>query len=618
MTLITINNILNLTCGTIFNMKQDLPIFAEIDRQNQNYNNGYITLVDGLTFSQWQTLKKIEFYSNSKYLTGDKDELGRDKPFYNIVNYRVNVAVRATDIDVKDIKIISDNPEFQEYAFLYNHEAYEWMKQSDFSLFLNQFGQTRARYGGVLVKKCQYKENGKEELEIEVVPWKNVVTDPVNIAKGNIIEKHYMLPNELAEKDGVWENVKEALKLGTKQQKNQQGGYAETETNRIPVYEVTGVFPETFDPEIGDDGDETVFKLMRFIVAGDTDKVLLYKEDLEEHPYKYLSWENVPGRGLGRGVVEEGFEAQRWTNDAVIGETNAMTLSGKVVMVTDSDDVGNNAITDLVNGSVIKVKRGETVQSLSLLPSSFPEYNNLKTSWDTQVQRSTNTFDAVTGETMPSGTPLGSLAIQAQQASSYFDYKREEAGIFITELFNDWILPFLAKRINKEHILNSEFSGDELAKIDESFAIHLVNQEVKAKILSGMIVSPEEYRAGIDFTKQKLAQRGNRRFLEVPAGYFKNFEPKVSVIVTKELKDIDVEKKNLEYISMIIARNPQAMQDPVMAKIIGRMAELSGILSPGDLSAMAQTGTQGGSIPQQQTATAAMQNAQAVLPEAQQ
>lgn len=600
-------------------MNQDLPIFVELNRQNENYNNGYITLIDGLTFSQWQTLKKIEFYSNSKYLTGDKDDLGRDKPFYNIVNYRVNVAVRATDIDVKDIKIISDNPNFAEYAFLYNHEAYEWMKNSDFSCFLNQFGQTRARYGGVLVKKCQYKEPGEqEELEIEVVPWKNVITDPVDICQGVITEKHYMLPNELAEKRDVWENIDKALKLGTKMEKNLQRGVAQTQTNRIPVYEITGVFNETFDPEIGEEGDETNFKLMRFVIAGDAgNQVLLFKEDLEESPYKYLSWENVPGRGLGRGVVEEGFEAQRWTNDAVIGETNAMTLSGKVVMVTDSEDVGNNAITDLVNGSVIKVKRGETVQSLSLLPSSFPEYNNLKTSWDTQVQRSTNTFDAVTGETMPSGTPLGSLAIQAQQASSYFDYKREEAGVFITELFNDWVLPFLAKRINKEHILTSEFDNDELMKMDEAFATHLVNEEVKAKILSGLIVSPEEYTAGIEFTKNKLAQRGNRRFLEVPSGWFKDFKPKVSVIVTKELKDIDVEKKNLEYISMILARNPQAMQDPVMAKIVGRMAELSGILSPGQIASMGGTG-QKMSIPQQPTATAAMQNAQAVMPEAQQ
>lgn len=600
-------------------MSQILPIFEEINKQNFNYNNGYITLIDGLTFSQWQTLKKIEFYSNSKYLTGDKDELGRDKPFYNIVNYRVNVAVRATDIDVKDIRIISDNPNMAEYSFLYDHGAYQWMKESNFSLFLNTFGQTRARYGGVLVKKCQYKEEGKEELELQVVAWKNVITDPVDIASGIICEKHYMLPNELAEKADVWENVNKALKLGKKQQMNQQGGEAEANNVRIPVFEISGVFPETYDPEIWADGDETKFKRMKFIVAGEegSDQVLLYKEDLEEPIYKYLAWETIPGRGLGRGVVEEGFEAQRWTNDAVINETQIMTLAGKSLILTDSEDLGNNAITDNVTGSVLKVKRGESAQLLNLLPNAYPQYQNLKTAWDTQIQRSTNTFDAVTGETMPSGTPLGSLAIQAQQASSYFDYKREEAGVFLTEVFNDWVLPFLAKRMNKAHILSDEFSNEELIKLDESFANHLVNQEAKAKILSGKIVTPEDYQASIDFTRQALAKRGERRFLDVPAKFFTDFRPKVSVIVTKELQDLDVEKKNLEYISMIVARNPQALQDPLLAKIIGRMAELSGVLSPGELAAM-PTQSKPSNIPQQQTATAAMQNAQAVLPEAQQ
>ena len=136
-----------------------------------------------------------------------------------------------------------------------------------------------------------------------------------------------MLPNELAEKKDVWDNIDQALKLSSKMEKNLQKGTAKTETNRIPVFEITGVFPETYDPEIGEDGDETEFKLMRFVIAGENGaQVLLFKEDLEESPYKYLSWEKVPGRGLGRGVVEEGFEAQRWTNDAVIGETNAMTL----------------------------------------------------------------------------------------------------------------------------------------------------------------------------------------------------------------------------------------------------------------------------------------------------
>lgn len=598
---------------------QQLPIFEELNKIVGNYNNGYITLIDGLTFSQWQTLKKIEFYSNSRYITGDKDELGRDKPFYNIVNYRVNVAVRATDIDVKDIKVEADNPEFAEYGFIYNKEAYEWMKESNFSLFLNEFGQTRPRYGGVLVKKCLEKDNGEdEELEIQVVPWKNVVTDLVDIANGTIIEKHYMLPNELAERDGVWDNVREALKLASKNEKNLQRGQAKTESNRIPVYEITGVFPETHDPEIGDSGDENVFKLMQFIVAGEPGKqILLYKEDLEEFPYKYLPWEKVPGRGLGRGVVEEGFEAQRWTNDAVMGETNAMTLAGKAIVITESDNLGDNAITDNVNGSVIKVEQGKagTTHLLGLLPEGYQGFEGLKNSWDTQIQRSTNTFDAVTGETMPSGTPLGSVAIQAQQASSYFDYKREEAGIFLVEIFNDWILPFLAKRLNKAHILDSEFSPDELMKLDEGFATHLVNQEVKTKILAGQIVSPAEYQAGLQFVKQQLAQKGERRFLDIPKGFFTDFKPKVSVIITKELKDPDTEKASLQFISQMLGANPMAMQDPVQAKIIGRMAELGGILSPADLQ-MAQNMPMK-NVPQPDTQTAAIKNAQAVIPEAQ-
>lgn len=334
--------------------------------------------------------------------------------------------------------------------------------------------------------------------------------------------------------------------------------------------------------------------------------------------YKYLSWEKVPGRGLGRGVVEEGFEAQRWTNDAVIGETNAMTLSGKVVVVTDSDKVGENAITDLVNGSVIQVEQGRTAHTLQLLPSSFTEFGNIKTSWANQIQQATNSFDAVTGETMPSGTPLGSLAIQAQQAASYFDYKREEAGIFITEIFNEWILPFLAKKINKAHILSSEFSPEELKKIDDSYAAHLVNVEFKDKVLSGVVTSPEEYWSGIDFVKTELSQKGKRRFLDIDEDYFKNFEPKVSVIVTKELKDLDAEKKSLEYLLMIIAKNPMALQDPTISAIVGKMAEYSDVLSPAMLSAKPLQSAPSGTAPTPPQATAQMKNAQAVLPQAQQ
>ena len=173
--------------------------------------------------------------------------------------------------------------------------------------------------------------------------------------------------------------------------------------------------------------------------------------------------------------------------------------------------------------------------------------------------------------------------------------------------------------MDKEHILSAEFSTDELAKIDQSYSTHLANEEVKKKVLSGLIVTPQDYLAGIDFAKNKLNQKGKRRFLDVPAKYFRDFKPKVSVIVTKELKDSDVEKKSLEYILFLLSKDPTAMQNPVTAKIIGRMAEISNILSPGDLNAISgQGGAMPQSVNQPQTETAAVQNAQAVLPQAQQ
>lgn len=72
--------------------------------------------MEGLTFSQWKTIRMCEFYSNSRYLGSfggmtsngvlienrNQDELGRDAPFYNIVNFRVTIAKVATDLDVKE------------------------------------------------------------------------------------------------------------------------------------------------------------------------------------------------------------------------------------------------------------------------------------------------------------------------------------------------------------------------------------------------------------------------------------------------------------------------------------------------------------------------------------
>ena len=181
----------------------DKQLFKEVNEIIKSYENDTIEIVDGLDYNQKRILDKVEYYWNSRYLNNQRDELGRIKPFYNISKFRTNVATRATDLDVKDIRVEADDPKDRVRSMLLNHEIYKWMKETNLSKTLNEFGHTRAKYGGALLKKT--KKDGK--LKLEIVPWKNVITDQVNLMEGVIIERHYMSPVELAKKMDVWENV---------------------------------------------------------------------------------------------------------------------------------------------------------------------------------------------------------------------------------------------------------------------------------------------------------------------------------------------------------------------------------------------------------------------------
>lgn len=553
-------------------------LFSKVNQLVESYETDPIQIVNGLEYNQHKTLVKIEFYWNSKYINGQKDDLGRPKPFFNISKFRTNVATRATDLDVKDIRAESDNPKDRVKSMLFNHEIYNWMKETNFSSTLNLFGSTRAKYGGALLKKT--KKDGK--LLLEVVDWKNAVTDQVDILGGVIIERHYLSPIDLAKKREVWKNVDEVIKLAETTDKNN----SKRTEKKVTVLEVHGEFSEDVLPDVilktlgVEKPEKNKYHRLMFLVAGDKkgQQYLLYHEKETELPYKYLAWDKVTGRALGIGIVEDGFEAQTWTNDAVMAEKNIMDLAGKVFIKTNSKTIGQNALSDMPNGMVITLQDGEDANLLNLLPNSIPQFQNLVDKWNNQYERATNTFEAVTGETLPSNTPLGSVAIQSAQASSFFDYRREEAGIFWTEVFTDWVLPFISKTLNTEHILASDFSAEELEYIDESFITNEVNDLVKKAVLEdSKQVSAQDVEAYRQARRQFIEQDGKRRYLQIPKDYFKDYEAKLTIDPTGEKRNKQTALQSLDNILAKIGSNPAILQDPNAVKLLNAMLEKVGL-----------------------------------------
>lgn len=268
-----------------------------------SYSNP-IQRIEGLVRNPKEIIRTVEFYSLDQYLNGNKDSLGREKPFINQGNSRVRVAKTATDIDVKDIRYEPDSLTYATEAMIINHELFKYLKESEFSQTLNEMGLTRPKYGGVLVKKY---DDG-EGMEIEVVDWVNVDFDPSCILGAPLVEHHWMYPSDLLKKADVWngyDEVSEVVKAHAKANKNKPA--------KIEILEVTGEFSHSFDPDTEETTENDMkFKTMCFYIACvNKKKYLLYKEDLKdtEDKYKYLPWEKV-GDGLGRGVWEEGFESQ--------------------------------------------------------------------------------------------------------------------------------------------------------------------------------------------------------------------------------------------------------------------------------------------------------------------
>lgn len=567
-------------------MKQNYKICKEVGIIKSNYDKT-INIVENLPFSQKDTIKQIEFYSNSRYLNGQKDELGREKPFFQILNAICDVENSAKDIDTKDVSIKSDDGQHYTESFLMGKDVYEWMKDSNFAKTLNDMRDMHTRYGSLLAKKCiETDEDGNKELEIELPEWKNVITDQADIMNGAIIEVHYMTPMELLKKT-EWQNVDQAIEKVI----NEGSG------KRIPVYEVRGEFPVSFIKEL--DGkkptkkDERTFTYQLHILAGEytdgktetanrldfSQKLLpLYWENETERVYKYLARKPKAGRSFGVGVFEEGAEAQVWTNDTILKQARAMEFTSKSISQTASKKLkGRNLLTEVDDGQVLEYEDGKPITPVNLMPSGgLGQYQTLIAQWYSQLEKTTSAYAAQRGDAPPSGTPFRLQATVLQQSSSVFKNLQQEMGIFITELFEDWIMPFLAKKLNAEHILAHDFTVEELKEIDKNFSTYHANDLAKKLILAGKIVSVEDY-SQIQTTADELIKKTkNQRFLQIPKDYYKKFEAKITVNVTGEQMNKAAVLESLINIITVYAKNPGIAQDPVLMQIFTKIVELSG------------------------------------------
>lgn len=561
-----------------------------VQKVKQDYPNRLITVVDGYEFNQHDQITEIELYTNSRFVNGNKDDANKLKPFYNITTRLLINQQSAEDIDTKDMVIETDYKDFYVQSFLLTKQNQKWMKESNFALTLNQMTEARGKYGGVLVKKV---EDG-DKLSIEVVDLVSAITDPVDILGGVKVLEHHFTPAQLKlkEKEG-WKDVDAAIQYHSESNQSDvaEGENRDTFGDYIKVYEVHGVLPKSF---VDENADEYEYSQQVHIICGlewggeDADKsVPLFSEETDEQLFKYLPYRKVARRSLGWGVIEEARESQIWTNDAVYREKLAMEFAGTPIL---QSPVGNKMagknIRNTVPGTVLKHTDGKPYTSVNFTPGGLQYFTTLKQSWDQQVSRATSTTDVNTGAGLPSGTAYRLGALLNEEANKPFEKRREEMGIFLNEVYQDWVLPFLIRQLQQGGQMAAELSFEEMRVVDEDMARHTARNRIFADYFAGkyngLSVSERWMRMADDEVRYQNEQRlalsrtKNKRYFDYPADYFDGATYKLTVNITNEQKVKAVYLETISNILNTVATNPNILKDPVLNQLFNQIMESAG------------------------------------------
>jgi len=575
-------------------------LYKLITQMEQDYTIGSTKLGKYVEFNQYENTEKITAYLYSKHISGDKDAFGRDKPFFNIVTSARNIWMRATDIDRKNITIKSTKKSEVIIAFLANIKVQEWMRKSNFGQFLNDWGMVLAGYGSAVTK---FVEKGGE-LHREVVPWNRIICDQIDFDNNPVIERLYFTEAQL-KNNPAYDQVKvEEICDLIQSRKLLDGSQVDNIAEYIELYEVHGVLPLSYITENPADEDTYVQQMHVVSIQKGTDgkdiPFTLVKGREKRSPYLITHLLKEEGRIQGIGAVEYLFDSQWMVNHSAKAMKDQLDLASKLIFQTaDVNFVGRNVLKSIENGDILTHAPNAPLTQINNGSHDITSLQNFSTMWINNANSITSTPDAISGNTMPSGTAYRQVAVLNQEAHSLFELMTENKGFYIELMMREFVLPFVKKSLNTTDEISATLDDHYIKKIDSMYipneAIRRTNKKIKEQVLAGSIVSPYQQDLMIqsetqDLQKQ-LAQFGKQRFIspsdvstQTWRDLFKDFEWEVEVETTNEQRDKEAILTTLTTVLQTLAINPSVLQDPNMKMLFNKIIANTGVVSEVELS----------------------------------
>ncbi len=555
-------------------------IFATINSYETDFLTKPVKIVDGYSFSQRETIKRAHLYRHSQFEDGSTDVLG-EKIFFNILTPRVRNSAKNIDLSTKDVMFRALNGNNYWKSWLYRRSAQQWMRARKFGRFLNGIPDN-VLSNGTVVAKHVYNKN-----IVQMVDIRNLMNDQTTDCLDDswVIEDHYYTPTELRQKT-EWNKqgqVDVAIKSFLTTHKENYvdlGGSTEPtqgDAQYIRVREFYGDVPQ----RLIDDSSSDIYMRGQFVVImpegqseqiqkGEKQGLILFRDKVKAGTsiYKELHARRISGRFLGIGYYEEGRELQVFKNEEMNAIRDALELSKLILFWTGDETVARNILQDLRNGDILKFKKGAAgIQRLDTRAHDNATNQLISSEIDRLTNALANSAEVTMGQTMPSGTPFALGQLLDQNANKLFQLLREDFGLFIQDIFEDWVMPEMEKHMTEEHIL--EITDEQEVKMLREIIVRKKSWAGISDVLmhEGRMMTVAEVEALQAVLDAQLASR-DALFLDIPKGMLTVKDVRVDVGVEREDPAM---LQSLGTVLQIVQQNPAALDNPVFQRILDTM-----------------------------------------------
>ena len=264
-----------------------------------------------------------------------------------------------------------------------------------------------------------------------------------------------------------------------------------------------------------------------------------------------------------------------------------LDAASKVIMRTTDPTLSAKhptGLMDVDNLEFIEHAPNTELGQLDTTPRNITLFHNAVNEWWTHAQTMGGATDALLGQTPPSGTPFRLENLVTNQGQGLHAYRRGKFAKHIEEIYRDWIIPEIAKKITQGITFLSELTLEEMQYVADCIVRNEAKRFETERVLNGEQIDPLMTEAYKTKVREEFMAGGNKKFIQLLKGELKDAALKVKINVAGKQKDLQSMTDKVGNVMKFLfsTYNPQtgtfaALEDPKMAKLLNKIFEYSGL-----------------------------------------